>query len=111
MGAYTCGLEDMVLTMKADSVRKAQIEASVKDGVNAIKSWIAKKGKNQEDGEEDGTDDAVADMPVEEAIEEAIKRGLSGEIDAVYKSVTMPAASDIIKTALPGGLPSFVSNQ
>ena len=31
--------------MKADSVRRAQIEASVKDGVNAIKSWIAKKTK------------------------------------------------------------------
>ena len=45
MGAYTCGLEDMVLTMKADSVRRAQIEASVKNGVNAIKSWIAKKVK------------------------------------------------------------------
>ena len=49
MGAYTCGLEDMVLTMKADMKRRDQIKASVDDGINAIKRWVVKEGKSQEE--------------------------------------------------------------
>jgi DNA-directed RNA polymerase I subunit RPA1 len=118
VGAYTCGIADMVLTAEGDRVRQERIRKTVMEGVEAIEKWAAEEGRMQEGsigGSKKRSKRLVA-RRLEEAgyhgrmgmlkgsLEKGLRHGKSEEMDRVYKSVTMPAASEVIKTALPGGL-------
>jgi DNA-directed RNA polymerase I subunit RPA1 len=113
VGAYTCGIGDMVLTPAADAARRKRIKESEKEGIMAIAEWADEQGRvqNSSGGKKASkkgwkkklkTDGGIESL--KEALEDGVRLKKTEAIDAVYKKVTMPAASEVIKNALPSGL-------